>query len=513
MNAVEPASVGFFGKVPALGDFVSRRLPRQFIEPWDQWLQASMRSSQETLGDNWLSLFLVSPIWRFAISPGVCGPGAWAGVMMPSVDRVGRYYPLTLAQAVSPDALPSLFLPESEWFVQLEDAALSVLSQTFDLDSFDKALTQISAASAVPAYFKADASLANGQSGGKLAFGFNLDGLDQAELVFSQLSLNLLERFLPGYSLWASEGSASSGANILCCEGLPPIDAYAGFLQGQPQAGRSWQLQGYQQVQGRKKMQQPVLSVAPQISQSTTVNTSPSPVWHSYGVTVVGNKRKHNEDAMLDCPSQGVWVVADGMGGHQSGDVASRLVVDNLSSLDLTDSLDKQIDAVCGRLHKVNDDLCKFAAGIHPGSIIGSTVVILLAKAEQCAAIWAGDSRLYQLRQGQFQQVTRDHTLIDELTGSGLMSREVAAQQVGANVITRAVGGQQTLELDLIRFVAEEGDRYLLCSDGLDKELAEAEIAALMAGGNCQFATDNLINLALSRSGRDNITVLVCEFR
>jgi type VI secretion system protein ImpM len=227
---------------------------------------------------------------------------------------------------------------------------------------------------------------------------------------------------------------------------------------------------------------------------------------------VVGNKRKHNEDALLDCPSLGLWVVADGMGGHQSGDVASRLVVDSLSTLEFNQNLDTQVEAVCNRLHKINEDLCLFASGIQQGSIVGTTVVALLAKEAECAAVWAGDSRLYQLRNGAFTQITRDHTLIDELMGSGVMSREVAAQQVGANVITRAVGGQLTLALDVVRFQAASGDRYLLCSDGLDKELSESEIAELMAAGTCQSAAEALINQALSRSGRDNITVLVAEF-
>ncbi|ANE57862.1 hypothetical protein A1356_09520 [Methylomonas koyamae] len=234
--------------------------------------------------------------------------------------------------------------------------------------------------------------------------------------------------------------------------------------------------------------------------------------WHSYGVSVVGNKRKHNEDAMLDCPAQGLWVVADGMGGHQSGDLASRLVVDSLSAMAPAESLDGQIEVVLARLQKINDDLRRFASGLQQGGIIGSTVVVLLARAAECAAIWAGDSRLYQLRGAQFRQLTRDHTLIDELMDSGFMTREVAEQQVGANVITRAVGGQQDLVLDVVRFRAEAGDRFLLCSDGLDKELSEAEIAGLMAVGDCREATDSLVNQALARSGRDNITVVVTQF-
>lgn len=517
MSALPSASVGFFGKVPALGDFVSRRLPRQFVDPWDQWLQASLRSSQETLGENWLSLFLVSPLWRFALSPGLCGPSAWAGVMMPSVDRVGRYYPLTLAQPMVPADLMSLFLPDSTWFSRLEDAALSVLNEPFDLDGFDKGLIEIGQPDgiALPG-FQADATLGAGQASGKLAFRYDLNGLNQTTCLFPHLSQSLIERFLPCYSIWATEGVQVSRPNVLFCEGLPPIDAYAGFLTGVPQAGRAWQCQAFQQIQNIKSVEassngsKPEYASEPELLPPAEPQTVP--MWNSYGVTVVGNKRKQNEDAMLNCPAQGVWVVADGMGGHQSGDLASRLVVDNLSSLELTESLEQQIEAVCARLQKINEDLCRFAAGIQLGSIIGTTVVVLLAKAGECAAIWAGDSRLYQLRRGQFRQITRDHTLIDELMDSGLMTREIAEQQVGANVITRAVGGQQELALDVIHFQAEAGDRYLLCSDGLDKELSEAEIAALMANGNCQLVAETLINQALSRSGRDNITVVVSEF-
>ncbi len=86
--------VGFYGKLPVVGDFVSRRLPNEFIKPWDGWLQSAIAASREELGDEWLNSYLTSPIWRFLLSPGVCGNKAVAGIMMPSVDRVGRYYPL-----------------------------------------------------------------------------------------------------------------------------------------------------------------------------------------------------------------------------------------------------------------------------------------------------------------------------------------------------------------------------------------------------------------------------------
>lgn len=233
-------------------------------------------------------------------------------------------------------------------------------------------------------------------------------------------------------------------------------------------------------------------------------------IWQSCARTDRGKKRKLNEDALLNKPEAGLWVVADGMGGHQSGDVASRLVVESLAEFENGGTLDQRIRDITGRLTKINDYLCAYAGGLEKGSIIGTTVVALLANGLQAAVVWAGDSRLYRYRQGQLQQLSRDHSLLNELIRSG-MTATMAEQLTGANVITKAVGGQGELMLDIIRFDAECGDRYLLCSDGLDKELPDDDIAELMGATEYRRLADLLVDEALSRDGRDNITVIVCE--
>jgi len=124
---------GFFGKIPSHGDFVARRLPRAFTDPWDAWQQAGMADSRALLGDNWLPVYLNSPIWRFALGAGVCGPDTWCGVMMPSVDRVGRYFPFTIAAGA--DAMPP-----AAWYAELEALALSALGDGFSLQGCDAAL-------------------------------------------------------------------------------------------------------------------------------------------------------------------------------------------------------------------------------------------------------------------------------------------------------------------------------------------------------------------------------------
>ncbi len=506
---MEANGVGFFGKLPTLGDFVSRRLPRHFVEPWDNWLQASIKLSQDIHGENWLSLFLVSPIWRFSLSPGLCGNQAWAGIFMPSVDRVGRYYPLTLAQEIPAEQVSDVFCCGSKWFVELENAALSALSEQFDIDSFNQRLLNIHFP---PAYTTEGRGIDDNEKTvnliSKPAYRFDLNQLADAEQAFPHLTRLLLNRFLPTYSFWAAEGIEENQASFFCCEGMPPIDAYADFLSGvHNNNSKTWQCHTHKLILPKYQRQSDRLSLSPNQAHFENIR-----LWQSFGITEVGNRRKHNEDAMLNAPELGLWVVADGMGGHQFGDAASQKIVEVLADLPLSGGFTDQVNWISDQLQLVNHSLCAMAKNIGQGAVIGSTVVSLFACADQCAVIWAGDSRLYQLRNGQLKQLTRDHTLLDELINTTNMSREAALQQVGANVITRAVGGQAILDVDVIFFQAEKGDRYLLCSDGLDKEVNDEEITYWLSSESCHLAVEGLINLALSRNGIDNITVLVADF-
>ena len=139
------STCGFYGKLPSQGDFVTRRLPWEFTAAWDDWMQQGMLASREALGDRWLELYLSAPIWRFQLAPGVCGPLGWRGVFFASVDRVGRYFPLTLAFVSAPGARagqgvpPSLAVDEARWFAA-EEAALAGLDPALPIDEFERAL-------------------------------------------------------------------------------------------------------------------------------------------------------------------------------------------------------------------------------------------------------------------------------------------------------------------------------------------------------------------------------------
>jgi type VI secretion system protein ImpM len=142
---------GFYGKLPSEGDFVTRRLPWEFTSAWDDWLQQGLQASREALGAEWLARYLSAPIWRFQIAPGVCGPAGWRGLFFASVDRVGRYFPLTLAfpdgGAVSLAGLSA----EAQAWLAIEDAALAGLTPTLPIADFDRMMEALAPPPAAPA--------------------------------------------------------------------------------------------------------------------------------------------------------------------------------------------------------------------------------------------------------------------------------------------------------------------------------------------------------------------------
>jgi type VI secretion system protein ImpM len=221
---------GFFGKLPTLGDFVNRRLPRQFLEPWDRWLQQVLAESRGQLGDAWLDAYLVSPLWRFVLSPGIAGRNAWAGVMIPSVDRVGRYFPLTLARVVPANADCFRLLCAHDWFGQMEDLALSTLEDDFDLQRFDAGLLRLPPP---PVQLQAGAGIDGGH-----ADTWQLEASEAAlPSAASRLLRHALEDAFLSYSLWWSAGSEHVSASLLTCQGLPAPAAYMAMLGGDWSAG------------------------------------------------------------------------------------------------------------------------------------------------------------------------------------------------------------------------------------------------------------------------------------
>ncbi|WP_198377492.1 PP2C family protein-serine/threonine phosphatase [Neoroseomonas rubea] len=225
----------------------------------------------------------------------------------------------------------------------------------------------------------------------------------------------------------------------------------------------------------------------------------------SHAATHAGAVRPRNEDALLDRPDLGLWAVADGAGGHGAGDVASAAIIAALQVIPPGLSAAELLAQVRLRLGAVHAELQEEAARRGPGRILASTVVVMLSRGEHFAMLWAGDSRGYLLRQGMLSRVTRDHSLVQELVDQGTLREEEAESHPQANVITRAVGAQGDLELDKVSGRIAAGDRFLLCTDGLFKTMAEAEITAMLAGGADAAA---IVTEAVGRGARDNVSAV-----
>lgn len=249
---------GFFGKLPARGDFIGRHLPKSFLDPWDTWLQAAIAQSRTQLAEMWREYYCTSPIWRFALGPGSCGPVGYTGILMPSVDRVGRYYPLAITIPLEP-ASPLFALPltAEPWFLQAEQLALMGLDlDSLDLDDFSRQV----AALGTP-----DTSLETeiGSAVGNIWYYVWPESLGLASIE-PTLASDLLNRSLARSSLWWTEGSERIPRCLLVCEGLPPVAGFVALLAG------GWQQWGWieKQLAG--------ITIAPDVGESGTAEESAS---------------------------------------------------------------------------------------------------------------------------------------------------------------------------------------------------------------------------------------------
>jgi protein phosphatase/serine/threonine-protein phosphatase Stp1 len=233
-----------------------------------------------------------------------------------------------------------------------------------------------------------------------------------------------------------------------------------------------------------------------------------TPRFRSWAVTHPGAKRSHNEDAYVDRPEIGLWAVADGAGGHSAGEVASGMIADALHAIPNGLSAAELLAEVRLAIERTHLALREEAARRGPDVLVASTVVVMLARGDHFACLWAGDSRAYLLRAGELRQITRDHSLVQELLESGAIDPDQALNHPRGNVITRAVGAEvDELVLDKVSDRLLPGDRFLLCSDGLCKTLPEDELARLLAPVDGS-APQALIDAALALQASDNVTAL-----
>ncbi|MDH5785975.1 MAG: Stp1/IreP family PP2C-type Ser/Thr phosphatase [Chromatiales bacterium] len=228
--------------------------------------------------------------------------------------------------------------------------------------------------------------------------------------------------------------------------------------------------------------------------------------WKMVGLTDTGRVREHNEDAIAWNAEQGWAVVADGMGGHHAGEVASAIAVETIGEM-LRQSRASQM--LQRAIEQANLQIYAHATSDPEIHTMGTTVVALALEEGRLHYAHVGDSRLYRLRDGELTQLTRDHSLVQELVDEGMLEAEQARNSPQKNVITRALGLDSGVAVDLGDEAVVDDDCYLLCSDGLSNYLMDEEIATLLAGDALPEVVRALVDAANERGGDDNISVIV----
>jgi type VI secretion system protein ImpM len=482
--------VGLYGKLPSHGDFLRRRTSDAFVSAWDAWLQDGMAASRAALGDRWLDVYLTSPAWRFIGEAGICGPTPILGLMVPSVDRVGRYFPLTVVAELPADSSLPGITRAAPFFESAERLVLETLeSEHVDFEGFDGRIAHLAehlAFVTVPERVILDRGAAAVLSGDAQAcWQIPIPSVQELAPAFEQLLFHGLSDTYKPLMVWWSDGSAIVEPSCLVGRGLPDPENFAGLLDG------SWAQHRWRAVPAR-------VDRGPAEDRAVEERALS---FRSSGASDVGRVRHINQDAFLERSEIGLWVVADGLGGHSDGEHASRMVCDALADFTPNQSFEDAIDAVRVRLKEVNDHLLLAATRSLLGERSGSTVVVLIVRGSRCAILWAGDSRVYRCRGGKLEQLTRDHS---PAAVGGAAGRH-------SNAVTRAVGAQSAFDLDLCSERVRPGDRFLLCSDGLTRTVSEPDIKAWMEKPDIQASVAGLVSATLAAGAPDNVTAVVVE--
>ena len=491
--------VGLFGKLPSHGDFLRRRVSDAFMGRWDGWLQQSIAASLSEAGGDWLDLYLTSPAWRFVCGAQGVTQHCLAGVMVPSVDRVGRYYPLTVVCELSDwgGYLPSpaaLAVQCADWFGAIERLVLEALAtEKLDFESFDAQVAD--SVGLLESLLVPPAVLVNTEDARALlddsrgAWHVPLISTESLPSVFEQLAYAKLGARPDPTILWWTDGSALVAPCCLVAKSLPEPGSFTSFLDGQ------WK------IRGTLRSVQAVLTEPSEHSATIIEDTAAAIRFVSAGRTDRGIVRESNQDAFLERPESGIWAIADGMGGHEQGELASHMVCDGLLNVAPEVALESMSLAVQYRLADINAQLHRMATREIAPIKSGSTVVVLLARGLHCEVLWAGDSRAYRIRDGKIDALSRDH----------VWSGTAARPMEDSSTITRAVGGEATLELDSWRGKVRPGDRFLLCSDGVSRALDDAAILGCVASNDLRSAVNALVEESIEAGSADNVTAIVIE--
>jgi type VI secretion system protein ImpM len=500
-----PWSIGFFGKLPCNGDFIQRRMPEGFVDGWDPWLQACIHASRQALGEEWLDVYLSSPIWRFVLTESVCGSGAYAGVLAPSVDRVGRYFPLTVVTQIDVEDSPLDFaIQNNVWFSAVESLFLHSMEEPqLDIERFDAELeasaVHLGGASgedtrALKALFVAGAATA---LGGLRAPIYSAAELQLSITAFAYRELHA--RFRP-VTLWWSEGSQASAPSWLTMRGLPLAEQFAALLNGR------WAQYGWQDLGSVAMAPSALAPVRPSGGQPTAPADAPAATprratFPQGQLTAI----ESNHAAFIDRADIGVWgVAAAGTADHDP--TAVRLVADVLQRLSPEGSLTALVEAVRRALSEVHAELRRLARrDVQRIESLAHAIILVVAESESAVVI-AGETQRIRVRERQLEWLSARHATAGAAGDSGslldLFDTSAPASE--------ALGAAEFRDVELCYEAALPGDCWILCAGTPLADDNEPALSALASSGmplSVSVVVDSLPHLTADEHVPAMITV------
>jgi type VI secretion system protein ImpM len=447
--ATEADRIGFFGKVPTHGDFISTGLGRTFQTELDNWIQAGLQASEQAHGKEWQRLFRAAPPWRFVVERTLWSQSTMVGVLLPSTDRVGRSFPLVIAAKLgSFSGNPRLLCFDETWFTAAEALAETSLTRDFDIAGFTAGLKRLRLPHA------------------KLA--------PRSEMPAS----NSNDRI----SIWWTMDPDTRRANGFKTSGPPQAAHFLKFLNGK-QTGDAPKPEP-------DKTPEPLRNapVAPAIPENTPAKKLV--VERSYA-THPGTRLSLNADALLVSEKPRLFAVADGVGDGNGAADAAKVTTNTLANVSAHETLEELIQDVKGKLGRAHG-LLQSAHAVSEREAQGASVVALTIRDDAFAAIWAGNARCYLVRDGMMRCLTRDHVEI------GLRF-----------ALSRSIGSQRQLVPEVFTDTVQDGDRFLLCSAALARTLDERGIAETLLEKPVEEAAGILIQDGLIANARENISAIV----
>ncbi|WJH41160.1 type VI secretion system-associated protein TagF [Aliirhizobium terrae] len=490
---LEADRIGFFGKLPTHGDFVSTGFSRSVQDALDAWLQTGLAKAQHHFGERWEKDFRAMPAWRFIVERGLWGPMTMAGVIVPSRDRVGRSFPLVVATQLHDFAGDSRKLClDDTWFIALEGIAETSAQRDFELDAFTANLKRLR--SLRPGDFDFDDERGRGKPKAA-AFWWRFDPDDRQTKGFRSNGVpqpvDFLELVMAGAAPAVPEAAApqpiqparipSQSIEIETVEEPDiPIDFDLEEMMAAAHADLALLL---------NPQQEPASTPTIPISPTASFRLSDSHATHP------GTRLSINADAVLVRAEPAIFAVADGLGDGSDAVEASRATIALLSDTAPQDSIETLVQDIKGKLGRAHGLLQSTAAskGITPPC---ASIVALAAVEDRFALVWAGDTRGYLVRDGMMRCITRDHVSI------GLRRS-----------LSRAIGLQGQLSPEVLIDTLQDGDRFLLCSNPLARTISERIIAELLLSLDVEEAAERLVQEALIANCRDNVSAVVIDIK